>query len=93
MHAAPLAPVDEPKAIAMRSFDAYWRSWLLAGAGFGVYALASVLLGWADDPQSLKGCLWSLGMVGFGCAVPAALDVVARVRKAENAPPARRSLM
>ena len=76
-----------------RFIDGYERSWLLAGAGFGAYALLTAPWGWALDPESFKGLLWSLGMVGFGCAVPAALDIVARVRKAENAPPARRSLM
>ena len=75
-----------------RFIDGYERSWLLAGAGFGAYALLTAPWGWSLDPESFKGLLWSLGMVCFGCAIPAALDVVARVHKAKKTRPPRRSL-
>jgi len=75
-----------------RLLDDYQRSWLLAGAGFVAYAAATLEWGWSLDPGSVRGLLWSLGMVCFGCAIPAALDIVACLRKSKRSEAARRSL-
>jgi len=75
-----------------RLLDDYQRSWLLAGAGFVAYAAATLEWGWSLDPGSVRGLLWSLGMVCFGCAIPAALDTLARLRKPKPTDTVRRSL-
>jgi len=67
-----------------RQLDEAHRDWLLAGAAFLAYATASVLLGWSVDPGSVKGFLWTVGMVCFGCGVPAAIDSIAQRRKSRR---------
>ena len=68
------------------------RNWLLAGAGFGLYAAASIPWGWSLEPGSVAGFWWSLGMVCFGCAVPAVVDTLAGLRKARDPRLERRTL-
>jgi len=72
-----------------RQLDEAHRSWLLAGAALLVYAAASVLLGWSLDPGSGRGFLWTVGMVCFGCGVPAAIDSIARRDRPKAGEPRR----
>ena len=74
--------VAHPPPTVTTVLDEYQRSWLLAGAGFFVYAGVSVAVGWWIEPGSITGFLWMLGMVCFGCGAAAAFDRVARVREA-----------